>query len=370
MADTDDLFRYIEYLQRGLIAPGTEPVVEHEREWSAENRERLQRDLGRLAGEQPSEALRRLENEFAQFEPKTAYDSFEANQIFAPLVDKIGEYMIAAGIGLQAPVTFASSPALEPSPAARPSVHGHVLFAGRGTYAFCNYWAKLFTDLLVTLGERIGTERLFTAEDVDELLGETAVGQNAVKLSLYYALTGTVIGFGRMHQPEQTNSLRVAILLAMEAFIIGHEMAHFSAEEEYPDTNGLSPSASAIDLEIQCDAIALSMATAYGAERRNPFALHCSGPALLFWALKISEDARACLLNLEPVQSTSHPSLEDRLMMIEMFLAEVTHPDERSDYLQSLNQINLLGMSVNTYVQESIRSLLEKEFTASPDDLT
>lgn len=361
MTISDDLNRYVEYLQRQLITPETEDLANSERAWFLENRERIRLELQEMSAKFDGEAdqpFKRLERSIADFKPTTAYDSFHAKGIFLPIVERIRGYMRKGGIQLKSDIIFASSPAVGPNAVSRPSAGGHMLFVGRGTFAFCNYWAKVFTDIMAELRDR-ATEpyRRLSRDDVREILQEEPVGGLVLMMAMYYAARGTLIGFGRVEQPEERHLGRAAMVTAMETFVVGHEIHHFVAEEAYPETGGLSKTATEKDLETACDIFALSMCTVYGAEDDNPFALLCTGPLQLFWAIKICEDARSKILGLEPHVSATHPPLEERIALIPKLVSEVCRPENREGYLAAITEANDMAAAVHSFVMRRIEQL-------------
>jgi hypothetical protein len=130
---------------------------------------------------------------------------------------------------------------------------------------------------------------------------------------LRYALTDSLVGFGRIEQPKEQHGFRILLVNAMEIFVVGHEIGHFTSHEKSPESSGaLSPSESRA-LEFQCDAVGLAVSTAYGQEENNAFAFQLIGAILFFYALRICEQATAIILNAEAPRSQSHPSAEERM---------------------------------------------------------
>jgi hypothetical protein len=360
MTNDDELKRYIEYLQRQLITPGTELIANNEHKWFSDNRERILLQLQERRSKFPESenSFKQLESSMAVYEPDSLYDSFFAREIFSPLVNEITQYMRENGMSLKSEVIFVNSPMTEPNAASRASFTGHLLFAGRGVYSFCNYWAKLYVKIFAELNvNSLELTNRSSRQDVEFVLERHPVGKLALALIVYYALTGTLIGFGRVEEPEQNTPTRYALLRAMEAFIIGHELHHFVAEEEHPETNGISETATAKDLEIACDIFGLSMCTVYGHKNQNPFAFLCTGPQLLFWALKICEDARSLIFGIKKDQGGTHPSHEERISLIRQFISEVSHIDNREIFLETLDEADNVGLAIHSFVLNRIKNL-------------
>jgi hypothetical protein len=356
MDNSNELNRYIEYLQHQLVNSGTEVLANSEREWFAANRERLGQQLQQMAEESPAkESFSRLERSLVGFEPSTSYDSFHARQIFLPLVEKVSGYMREAGISLKSEVIFANSPAVEPNAFARPSANTHILFVGRGTSAFCNYWAKVFSEVIAALNNpELEFNKRLDFLDAERILTSSAVGELALRLTAYYAISGTVIGFGKVEQSQINHPTRAALLNAMELFIVAHELHHFVAEEEYPETGGVSAGGTAKDLEIACDLFGLSMCTGYGAEQKNPFAFLCIGPQLLFWALKTCEDARLKVLGLEREPAVTHPTLDERIGLIPEFISDVARTDTRQSYLETVAEAHNMATATYSFIMKHL----------------
>jgi hypothetical protein len=135
----EELQRYIEYLQKSLLSPGSEPAHDTAgfRQWVATNRHRLE-SITQLSGG-TAEAVDELERELARYAPRSVFDSFTASAIFGPILRRVLAAASGANLAPRRPIRFANSTDVSVSAAARPSSGEHLLFAGVGTSAFCNY---------------------------------------------------------------------------------------------------------------------------------------------------------------------------------------------------------------------------------------
>lgn len=322
MTRDPELERYIDYLQRQLVSPGSEPLLEKQRRWLYENRERLVSQFRSLEGLDISQA-ERLELGFGVYSEPGSHESVLAREIFSPLLAEATSICERMGTKPNGPVVLASSPGMEPSAAAWPSDGTHVLFAGQGTYVFCNYWSKVFISALSTLQSL--KRRECTRANLTRLLRRSSAFDDAIRLALYYSVTGSLVSFGKLgSQENKTEQITRAMLVSsMEIFIISHELAHFTFYEQHPETNGIPPQQSPKELELGCDAIGLSACTVYGLEHENTFATQFIGPLLFFHALAMCEDARDRILEVPHSANDTHPALSERIEFIFEFAQRV-----------------------------------------------
>ncbi|TBU71639.1 hypothetical protein [Phytopseudomonas daroniae] len=286
-------------------------------------------------------------------EDQGEYDDFFAKQIFEPLVKEALEICEANGIALKNPVKFVNSPGLDPSPTALPSSGEHLIFAGQGTSAFCNYWSKIFSSAIAEISE-LPTEERSSSEAVIQKLREGHILVDAARLALRYALFNSVLGFGRVEQPRELFGPRVMLVSAMEIFAIGHEIGHFLAHEAYPDASGISPEQDSKTHELECDAVGLAISTAYGVRNGNSFAFQLIGPLLLFYALRICEQVKSILIDEPPTPSESHPSHEERFKYALNFLYKAGATE---DIKESVHFALDVAMHVGSQVQMIAKDL-------------
>jgi hypothetical protein len=352
--------RYVRYLQRQLAREGSESYLDGHQEWFAKNRSRIATKLLTKNSEVGGKLARTILSD----ENEDKYDDVLARQIFQPLLKIALDICGEAGLGPRQPVTFMNSPGVEPSPASVPSSQEHVMFIGRGTSSFCNYWSKVFSTALAEVGDLSDDEWQSPAAIIAKLRqGQVLV--DASRLAVRYALTGSVLSSGPMPQAENLLIGRTLLLNSMEMFVIGHELGHFISHEEYPLTDGIAPGSGPKDLERSCDFFGFTICTGYGVREGNAFSFQLLGPSLLFYALMISESAVALLSGQSSHVSDSHPSNEQRLGFVFDFLDEVKATQDLKNNLQScLDIAGLIGAHVLITLEDAANALGETELQA------
>lgn len=234
VTDDQERERYIEYLQGTLVREGSEEFLRGQREWFEKNRERIAQRYEEI-GDPTGRFSRDLAAAARAHADRGEYDSFVSRQIFEPILAKVLAISKEMGFTPKLPVRFANSPAIEPSPAALLSTSEHILFAGQGTFAFCNYWGKVFSTAMVEISELPKRKRRSTPEVLAKLRnGQVLI--DATRLAVSYAMTESLAGFGKIEQRPDIHGVRVLLVNAMEVFIVAHEVAHFVAHEEFPET--------------------------------------------------------------------------------------------------------------------------------------
>jgi hypothetical protein len=128
-----ELQRYIEYLQRGLLTPGSEALHDTNtvRQLALIHRASLT-DIAHRAGGN-AETVEEFDRQLAQYSPQSVFDSFAARLIFQPMLHTIASAAKEFNVAPQRPVVFANSTHLSAGAMARPSAGEHLLFAGTGT---------------------------------------------------------------------------------------------------------------------------------------------------------------------------------------------------------------------------------------------
>lgn len=346
VSDEQERERYIKYLQGTLVREGSEDFLQRQKEWFEKNREKIAQEYEEIRD--PNGRFGRdLATEILAHTDQGEYDSFFARQIFEPLLVKVLAISKDMGLTPKLPVRFANSPGVEPSPAALPSTSEHILLAGQGTFAFCNYWAKVFSTAIVEVSELPKRKRRSTPEVLTKLRnGQVLI--DATRLAMRYAMTESLVGFGKVEQRPDLHAVRVLLLNAMEIFIVAHEVAHFIAHEEYPETLGIAQDSTSKLHELECDAFALAVCTQYGVQQKNVFSFQLVGPLLLFYALRICEKTKTILTGAPPKKSESHPTNEDRFRFALDFLRSVGATKET---LRSVNFALETAMIIGTQVQ-------------------
>lgn len=355
--DEKERIRYIEYFQQQLVREGTEEFLEGQKRWFHANREALAAKYEAL-GQVPDGQIYGLENLIRTHQDATEFDSFFSQQIFSPLLSKALAVSAQLGFPLQFPVTFANSPAVEPSAAGVPSTESHMLFIGQGTSSFCNYWSKVFSAVAFRSGQLAPHER--TPTNISEALREDPILVQATKLALRYAMSDSLVGFGELIQDENHLNFRIQLVTSMEVFVVGHELAHFTFHERHPESIGLPPGMACRDLEMHCDAMGLAICSAYGVKEVNQLALRFIGPLWFFYALHLCEETQTILLNQPPRVSATHPTIKERIRFIFDFanLANMD-PSVRQSMEEALELAIIVGVHVKT-VARAIRDDISK----------
>lgn len=349
--------RYVEYFQRQLMRDGSESFWYGQKDWFDKNRSAIAEQYLQFSKGDEGRALG-LAQAVMSHDDQGEYDNFFANQIFAPLVKKVLEICEEGSFAPRLPVRFVNSPGVEPSPAALPSSFEHVLFAGQGTFAFCNYWAKVFSSAMAEVGE-LPKEEHKSPDAVIAKLREGRVLIDAVRLAVRYAQVESLLGFGRVEQPKELMGFRVLLLNAMEVFIVGHEMGHFIGHEAHPDTSGIPPGSDSKSHELECDAVGLAVCTAYGVREDNPFAFQLIGPLLLFYALRTCEQSKVILFDENTAESDSHLSNEERFKFALDFLNAAGSSDTVKESVEfALHVAMCVGSQVQLIVHDLKASLL------------
>ena len=310
--------RYVQYMQRSLVAEGTEEFLRKQRQWLQDKKFEHANQI-RAISKEPSEKLEAWARSLLDHQDEGEHDCIWARNIFEPLLEQTLAICREADKVLKNPVRFANSPAIDVSPSSLPSQHQHILFAGQGTFAFCNYWAKVFSTAIHAVATKCGTT--CTSEEIAACLKGSKVIGDAARLAFRYASTGTLVGFGKLEQEKELTIGRTLLVNSMEIFAVAHEVGHFFNHEEHPGTNGLAPGDSLKDLELDCDALALTVCSAYGQREDNIFASHLIGPLLFFYALRICDKAAERLFGEHRNHdSDSHPTHAERIHAILAFL--------------------------------------------------
>jgi hypothetical protein len=351
MSDTE-LQRYINYFQRSLLCPDSESFFEGQKKWFEKNRIVISEQLKAISREEHDRASS-LASAVVEHEDLGKFDDFFSSHIFEPLLEKTLEICKKAGFSLKNTVRFANSPGMEPSPAVLPSTADHLIFAGQGTFAFCNYWAKVFSTAIYAVST-LSKKSQKSPEAILNKLRRENVLFDASRLAVYYALNNSLIGFGKLSQPEKIKPIRALLVNAMEVFIIGHEVGHCIGYEAWPETQGISDGSSAKDHEFECDSIGLAVCTGYGAEENNAFAFQLVGPLLFFYAMEICEQVKSILAGKEPDHSESHPTCKERFAFALDFLHGV---GANETVLSSVNFSLDIATHIGNHVQLMAQNL-------------
>ncbi len=350
----DEHQRYVEYFQRQLVRPGTEEFLGGLKKWFEINRISIADKCLNLDRKDGSHG-NRLASAVLAHQDIGDHDSFFSRQIFEPLLAKIIAICTEIGTPPRLPIRFANSPAPEPSPAALPSANEHILFAGPGTFAFCNYWGKVFSTAFYEIGILPKRKRR-SVSAISRRLAKCGVVADATRLAIRYAATESLLGFGRIEQHKDLRASRVLLVNSMEAFILAHEVAHFISHEEYPNSSGIPPDSNQKQLELNCDALGFAVCNGYGAQENNPFAFQLIGPVLFFYALRLSDITRSILTGAPIVDSETHPSTDERIRAVLQFLkdAEAGRSVQRN-VLDALDVAMIIGSQVQVIMHRLVK---------------
>jgi hypothetical protein len=344
MQDSDDTKRYIEYFQQAMLAPGTERRFDHAftREWLASSRVVRAEMAKRVAPKDYDQLLAEFEGAAAAFVPKTRYDTFSANMIFSSIVTLVNDASAELGIRLKRPVVLAASTTLAATPMAMPSQDQHLLFAGEGTFAFCNYWAKMWSELYGSLAQAHGTARMDGNKVKETLLSNPKLLALPTTMALYYASTGTMVGYGPL---VRWGPLRMELLQAMEVFVIAHEYGHFILEEGLGGVGQIPDELRQFEEEHFADAVGYLLSRAYGNLHKNWSAFSGAAVVLFFRSVELCELVRDQVLApavSRCTDSDSHPPIAERLQRTCGLAQRHTAQEERervSGYLLETMQI-------------------------------
>lgn len=332
MTENDDAGRYVEYLQAGLLAQGWSDVFDSKKvaEWYAKNRSRL-RKLSAARGHEDS--VIRLERLALEFEPSTRFEKFETAAIFEPKLERLRQAAHATGLKPVRPIRLATSTEITATALARPTSGEHILFIGPGTSAFCNYWAKAVTAVIKTVALVQPNQRVANCEELTAALKlAPASVVLAGRLALYYGTFGTAMGFGEVEQPKDYLDYRLALLDAIETWVVGHEYAHFLAHERIPDLDGQ-------ELEMFCDEMGLQLSRNCIYEGDFWLGFTGVGAIVFLRSFQLCEMVRDLLRKSSTAgvdsgktleYSASHPAIEDRIAAIKSNVVGKTVEDQRT----------------------------------------
>ena len=244
------------------------------------------------------------------------------------------------------------------SPAARPQSGTHLLFIGRGTSSFCNYWAKAICDLVYGALSR---EPIKQFQSIEEVTG--AINQNpsstatSARLAIYHVIFGTLIGFGEVVQPPEYRALRGELLGAMETFVVAHEYAHFVAEERIPKFQGQLNIETSHELEMFCDELGLKICREIGNQNDSFFEFTGVGAVIFLRTVELCRAVKAEVERFEAriglrESNDSHPETTDRINAIKNHIRDKT----------ALDQKEVVGNFVEEY--DCILSALTKRVVA------
>jgi hypothetical protein len=367
---TDDDSRYIEYLQTQLLTDDWKEVFDASNwsSWAEENGDRLRKLAAHTFGSTGPSLTEYLERS-GQFTPATRYDLPSSSAIFEPILEEVTKAAGTIGLASARPVRIFTSTDISASPAARPTSADHLLFVGPGTSSFCNYWGKCVSAVTMALAPSIGFRRIEDARDLDPVFRWDPSGLIlAVRLSLYYACFGTLLGFGEVEQPPIYVAYRAQLVQAMETFAIAHEYAHFVAEERLSDFSGFLAPAKNQELEFFCDELGLAISRECGDAEGNYLTFAGIGALVTFRVVRLCESVRSSLVASLPqlvkqksqdgVES-SHPTPEQRIEQMKLHLYDNTAEDQRLEVRQFVEEYDRILCRISDLTSNAISRSLD-----------
>ncbi|WP_437276051.1 hypothetical protein WME90_33040 [Sorangium sp. So ce375] len=352
----DDAKRYIEYFQKGMMTEGTEHRFDHSfaLKWLEQSRTIREEMARREAPQHYKSLVREFEAEMASYVPKTKYDTFEANAIFSGVLKLVDEACGAWDVKLNRPVVLAASTALDITPLALPSSDVHHLFAGLGTYSFCNYWSKMWSETFNCLSEAHGTVQMDRPKVRSALMANPHLVLLPLTMTLYYAANSTLVGYGPL---MQRSALRMELLTAMEVFAVGHEYGHFFLEEGTGHIGDVPEDERSTAEEHFADAIGYLLCRAYG-NKHNNWSAFCGAATLLFFrSVELCELVRE-RVGGAPIPKTStvasHPPTKARVKRVCDLAGIYTAPDQRPTVTGYLAETALICDVVEEAVLASV----------------
>jgi hypothetical protein len=337
-----ELVRYIEYLQRQMIDPAYAEAMEPSRlvEWLKSSPESLRRLYEDHFGKNP-EIFDEHVSEALRFEPQFAHDTFHSSAAFLKVLKEVETVCRSLNVSPKNSVVLANNSSIGLSPLARPSTGDHVLFAGHGTMALCNYWAKSYSMLLYEFSQK-SLPKPLNQVDLKPLVQQYPDPILLMsRLLLYYAYHETLLGFGEVPIRAEHQGLRLDLLKAMEIFAIGHEIGHFVYEERNPSA-GSSPGAEhAHKVEFFCDHYGQAISRWYGADSTNWSCFTNSGAIIYLHAGSLSLRLRKRLKGetSEDIASESHPRTWDRIERAVKIAIACVPDDQAEGVRRYLNEI-------------------------------
>jgi len=363
----DETDRYIEYLQRGALPDGWEQAFDGIAfaTWVRTNKGPLAEMAAALHPANPDELLRQHEDRLGKFRPTTRFETPDSDAIFTPLLKEIQEAARRLQVRPVREIRIATSTDISFSPASRPTDGEHLLFIGRGTAAFCNYWAKAYAAIVKAIAAKTVAPVQSPSDLVAIFQREPSGLLVPARLALFHAVYGTVLGFGEVVQPLSHTTYRLELLRAIELFVVGHEFAHFVAEERLPHLRGSLELEQQHELERFCDALGLALSRECSGAN---FLTFCGvGAVVLLRSAELTASVRDVLAksaaqvsggSTEARSDSSHPAPALRVAAIKTWVHENTVEDERPHADAFIAEYDRIACAVNTFVLEAVQSAL------------
>ena len=358
-----ELVRYIEYLQRQMIDPAYADAMDHSRlvEWLKSTPASLRRLYEDHLSENP-EIFDKYVSKARLFEPQFAHDTFHSTAVFVKVLKEVEAVCKTLNVSPKNPIILANNTSIGLTPMARPSTGEHLLFAGHGTMALCNYWAKAYSMLLYEYSQKSLPKPL---DQVDlKPLVQYYPGPILLmsRLLLYYAYHGTLLGFGEVPVRTEHQGLRLDLLKSMEIFAIGHEIGHFVFEERKPSEGTSLGAEQAHSIEFFCDHYGQAVSRWYGAESSSWSCFTNSGALVYLHSGSLSLRLRK-KLNGEPsedIDSESHPRTWDRIERAVKIAVACVLEDQADGVRRYLNEIVAVMRFIESEVFPIVTSLIDQ----------
>lgn len=290
--------------------------------WRKENREKLVQ-AAQLSGG-TAKMVDFIGAQADQHASPSKFESFSAHAIFGPILEMALSKSEQLTLRPRRPVLLANSTDIGVSPRVLPSpVAEHLVFAGAGTFSFCNYWAKVVTHIAQQFHAQHGP----VAMTQDRLLASCARDHRhfleACKLAAYCRTTGSAVGFGVMPSRPVAARYRMTLVRAMELFALAHEVGHCYLEERADNSSVVNASD-----EFFCDAYALTVSRAASSDW---CAFTGAGGMLLLMLAGI------CFPHRQPAEChSSHPTIDSRVENLCDLVKDNTAADQREFTLSYL----------------------------------
>lgn len=370
-ADDDELLRYVEHLQRVALSPGWELFFDAgsaARRGQAEH-PRLREIAASFQPGDPDILVRQHQELIGRFTPSTSFELPETHAIFGPILDEVRAASRRMGLLPVREVRLVTSTDISASPAALPTSDEHLLFIGPGTSSFCNYWAKAFTAVVKAIASQSMLEVLSAADLDAAFRSDPSALALAVRIALYEATFGTMIGFGEVIQPDSFLGYRMQLLRAIEQFVVAHEFAHFFAEERLPHFSGVLDTDMGCALESLCDELGLGLSRECSGE--NYLMFSGAGAVVFLRATELVAAVRE-LMTTETrggdgraVRAASvrgsHPAEAERIASIVSRIGANTAPDQKAQAIRFVAEYDRIAVFLNQAIVRTVRDALSED---------
>jgi hypothetical protein len=364
-ASDDDTYRYIEHLQKHLIADGWEQFFRDDNQ--APSKEFVDAVLQIVAPTlaETDERILNMAREMwaAPIQLTTAFETRMTELRYRPILNEIIEAANELELPPVRPIDLATSTDISCTPMARPTEGRHLLFAGEGTARFCNYWTKAISRVFFTV-KALPDGRSQAEWDRAMLFAKPSGIALAAMLAIKYAFEGTMLEFYRVPNIPEETDWRAALLHAMFLFSVAHEYAHFVAYENNLATQGILSKEESQKLEFWCDKLAIKISTHVG-RKKGLIQIRTGIGALAFYrALQICHAVKDLYVAAGRVpadrntsdRTRTHPVLQQRVDEIVVELLGSASEDE-----QESTQTHVNGcLSMLDMMQELTITLVEK----------